>query len=109
MTIIGQLFVQDELVEMASKSELLDLDLEDLSTPQAFYEIWKEEDMPSEGVVDVISKTSKYGSVQEKKIGEIKFRIKHFVDDSGNGKFINYYLKSLERDSIIKYFKKDKY
>ncbi|WP_395054056.1 hypothetical protein [Flavobacterium sp.] len=109
----GELFVSEELVEMASNAELLDLTKEKLLIPDAYYEIWREEDLPIEDVINIIAfysdDSEELDNVVEEgeKVGEVKFKINHFVDDWGYGKFINYYIESLERNGIIKHFDKD--
>src|SRR5690606_5770321 len=97
---------------MASNSNLLDLSKEQLFVPDEFYEIWNNKDIPTEGIIDIITEYDENTDVSceifEKrvKVGELKFKTKHFVDDSGYGKYINYYVKCIERDGVKKKFKK---
>lgn len=115
MSAKGELFVTEELTEMASKAGLLNLEIEELIVPENYYDIWREEDIPSEGIIDIIKHYEDDYKPEENnfedgvKVDEIKFLVEHFVDDWGYGKFINHYVKSIERNGIKKMFEKDSY
>lgn len=115
MSAIGELFINEELTEMASKVDLLNLSKERLVIPEGYFEIWRDEDLPSidEIAIEIYHNEddpkNDYDYREGTKVGKINFKLEHFVDDWGYGKFINHYIVSLERNGIIKHFDKDYY
>lgn len=115
MSAIGELFINEELTEMASKADLLNLSKERLVIPKGYYELWRDEDLPTEDVIAIEiyynenDINNDYEHEEGSKVGGINFKLKHFVDDWGYGKFINHYIMSLERNGVTKHFHKDYY
>jgi len=86
MSSIGELFIE-ELQNIASDNNLINVDYEVLETEEEMYDIWNAKDLPKTGKIPIM------GESEEDEF--IEYNLEHIVDNDGE---VLYNLLNISRD-----------